>query len=174
MTPLRLRHLFTVLGFVVLVGIGAAIYLLQIENHPVEVNELWQFTPRSSLNGKTRTVRGDIVFDPVSDFQFNALYLVDTESSMEYRAPEYGFWFGIRIDGAWCNIDKEKEMVNCRPFNPTLSTIYEFKGTINLEAVGKKDIMWLSDIDFEKSRQMVNGKWQPIPLGDYTFPMEKP
>lgn len=174
MVPLRWRFTFIVLGFVVLVGIGAAIYLFQIGNRPIGVNQLWQSDSRYSLEGETRTVRGFILFAPASDFQFNALYLMNLETPEEYRSPEYGFWFGIRIDNAWCNIDKEKEMITCEPFNPSLSTTYEFKGTIHLESVGKKDIMWLSDIEFEKSRQMVNGNWQPIPLGEYTFPMEVP
>lgn len=174
MVPRRSRFTLIMLGLVVLVGIGAAVYLSQIENHPVEVNQLWLSDSRASLEGKTRTVRGELLFAPESDFQFNALYLMDPETPEDYRAPEYGYWFGIRIDGAVCNMDKEKEMVTCKPFNPTLATTYRFKGTIHLESVGKKDVMWMSDIDFEKSRQMVNGDWQPIPLGEYTFPIEAP
>lgn len=174
MIPRRSEFKFIVLGLVILVGIGAAYYLFQIENRAVEVNQLWQTDSRSSLEGETRTVRGELLFDPASDFQFNALYLIDPETPEEFRSPEYGFWFGIRIDGTWCNMNKEKEIVTCEPFNPSLSTTYEFKGTIHIESVGKKDVMWLSDIEFEKLRQMVNGKWQPIPLGEYTFPMEAP
>ena len=170
----RSRIILIVLGLVILVGIGAAIFLSQIENRPVEVNQLWLSDSLASLEGKTRTVRGELVFAPASDFQYNALYLMDPDTPEEYRSPEFGFWFGIRIDGALCNIDKEKVMVTCEPFNPTLSSAYKFKGTIHIESVGKKDVMWLSDIDFEKSRQLVNGKWQPIPLGEYTFPIEAP
>jgi hypothetical protein len=163
-----------VIGLVVLIGLSIAGYLSQIENRPIDVNQLRQSDSRSSLEGKTRTVRGELLFAPASDFQYNALYLMDPETPGEYRSPEYGFWFGIRIDGALCTMDEEKEIVTCAPFNPTLPTTYEFKGTIHIESVGKKDVMWLSDIDFEKSRQMVNGKWLPIPLGEYTFPIEAP
>ncbi len=33
--------------------------------------------------------------------------------------------------------------------------------------------MWLSDMDFENSRQMVNGTWQSIPLGEFEIFVEQ-
>lgn len=161
-------------GIILLAAIGAAGYRLWRQNLPIGVNELWEVEPRYSLEGETRTVRGNIIFEPTSDFQFNAVYLVNEGTPTENRSPENGFWFGVRIEGVTCDTDHLAKQVTCEPFDPTRASTYEFKGTLNIETVGKKDILWLSDVDFERSRQLVNGEWQAIPLGSFTIPPEIP
>lgn len=149
MIPLRSRISLILLGLVVLAGIGAAIYLTWLENHPMDVNELWRVTPRYSLEGETRTVRGIVVFDPTSDFQFNGVYLIDTETPDDFHSPVYGFWFGIRVDGVTCSTDTTKTAISCEPFGLIGGDPVELQGTIHLQQIGKKDIMWLTDVNFE-------------------------
>ena len=162
------------LGIILLLLVVVMTFIYWSENRPIGVNKLWQMEnePRK-LEGKTMTVRGDMVCDPLSDFRFNDLYLVDSETPEEYRDPSYGFWFGIKIDGISCTIDTNEGIATCEPFNPCQATAFEFKGTIHLDQVGKKEIMWLSDIQFEQARQFVNGRWQPIPLGKFAFPLKR-
>ncbi len=144
------------------------------EKRPVGVNELWQKEiEHGSLEGKTVTVQGDMIFEPFSDFRFNSIYLMDSETPEEYRMPSYGFWFGVRIDGVSCSADADKSTVTCEPFDPSKAKTFEFKGTIHLGRIGKKEIMWLSDVDFEHSRQLIDGKWEPIPLGEFIIPLER-
>lgn len=169
---LNARIVMLLFGIILVVAIGAAGIRLWQENRPMEVDELWKVEPRYSLAGETRTVRGDVIFDPESDFQFNAVYLVDGSTPVENRVPENGFWFGIRIEGVTCDIDHTARVATCEPFDPTRASTFELKGTLNVEAVGKKDILWLSEVDFEHSRQLVNGEWQPIPLGAFIIPFE--
>jgi hypothetical protein len=143
-------------------------------NRSVGVDELWRMEYENrNLEGNTVTVRGDMLFEPLSDFRFNSVYLVDTESPNSARTPEYGFWFGIGIDGISCSIDTVASLVICEPFDPSQAIAFEFRGKIHLEQIGKKEIMWMSDIDFEHSRQLINGKWEPIPLGEFTIPLER-
>lgn len=162
------------------VGVFALLLVLGIvftywnTNHAFGVNQLWQKEyEHRNLEGKIVTVRGDMVFEPLSDFQFNAIYLVDAETPISYRSPSDGFWFGIRIADASCSVKVSANVVTCEPFDPSRATTFEFKGTVHLKQVGKKEIMWLSDIDFEHSRQLIDGKWEPIPLGEFAIPLEK-
>ncbi len=161
-------------GIILLLVVMAMVFIYWNENHPIGVDQLWQMENESrKLEGKTVTVRGDMVCDPLSDFRFNDLYVVDSETPEEYRAPSYGFWFGVRIDGISCTMDTNKGIVTCEPFNPCQAKTFEFKGTIHLDQVGKKEIMWLSDVEFEQARQLVDNKWQSVPLGSFTFPLER-
>jgi len=161
-------------GIILLLLIMVMIFIYWSENRPIGVNELWQAEyEHRNLEGKTVTVRGDIVCYPLSDFRFNDLYLVDSETPEEYQTPSYGFWFGIKIDGISCMLYTNEGIVTCEPFNPCQATAFEFKGTIHLDQVGKKEIMWLSNVDFEQAHQLVNDKWQPVPLGKFTFPLER-
>jgi len=158
--------------FLLLVFVG--IFISWIEKRPNGVNELWQLDyENNNLEGKTIVVRGDIIFEPLSDFRFNSVYLVDIETPSENRTPSDGFWFGIGIDGVSCVADTNANLVTCEPFDPTQTTTFEFRGTIHVEQIGKKEIMWLSDVDFEHSRQLIDGKWQLIPLGRFLIPLEK-
>lgn len=161
-------------GIILLVAIGAAGYKLWQENHSTSVAEIQDTDPLYSLAGETRTVRGDIIFEPASEFQFNAVYLVNEGTPSDNRIPENGFWFGVRIEGVTCDTDHLAKQVTCEPFDPTRASTYEFKGELNVETVGKKDILWLSDVDFERSRQLVDGEWKAIPLGSFTIPLEIP
>lgn len=168
------KILSTGFGVILLVLVVVMTFIYWGENHPISVEKLWQKeNGPGKLEGKILTVSGDRICDPLSDFRFNSLYLVDSKTSNAYRDPAYGFWFGIRIDGVSCTIDTGAETVTCEPFNPCQATAFEFKGTIHLGQVGKKEIIWLSDIKFDQARQFVNGKWQPIPLGKFTFPLKK-
>ncbi len=138
------------------------------ERQPISIDELWSMQYEGTgLEGKTAVVRGDTIFDPHSDFRFNALYLVDTQTPSERRDPAYAFWFGIRIDDISCETGESAATWVCQPFDPSQTTAFEFKGTIHLTQVGKRPVIWLSDIDFEHSRQLVDGIWQSIPLGEF-------
>jgi hypothetical protein len=164
---------------VILVGtslfllISVGVFISLFANRPVGVNELWEREYKNrNVEGKTVVVRGDILFEPFSDFRFNAVYIVDSETSMNLRSPSFAFWFGVGIDGVSCVMDGVESLMTCEPFDPTQGTVYEFKGTIHVDQIGKKEIMWLSDIDFENSRQLINGQWKPIPLGKFEIPLE--
>jgi len=69
-------------------------------------------------------------------------------------------------------MSRKYQISTCQPIDPTVASNFEFKGTIHIASVGKKEIMWLSDIDFESSRQLVDEKWQSIPLGKFVIPLE--
>jgi hypothetical protein len=154
------------IGFLILAGL-ITIFSLRKSPQPIEVQDLWDMRYDGlELEDRTVIIRGDSIFDPNSDFRFNAFYLVDSQTANEYRTPEYAFWFGIRIDGLTCRAKESKPDWICEPFDPRQATIFEFKGTVHLKQIGKRPIMWLSDVDFENSRQMINGTWQSIPLGE--------
>ena len=167
----RLTILLVSAFLLVLISVGVFASLLA--NRPVGVNELWEreYTNRN-LEGKTMVVRGDILFEPFSEFRFNSVYIVDSDASIDLRSPSFAFWFGVGIDGVSCIVDDIENLMTCQPFDPTRAKMFEFKGTINIDQVGKKEIMWLSNINFENSRQFVDGKWQPIPLGKFVIPLE--
>jgi hypothetical protein len=168
----RIRSIATGVFAVLLVSMMIFVYWQA--NRSVGVNELWRREYENrNLEGKTVTVRGDIIFDPLSDFRFNSVYLVDTSSPHSDRTPENGFWFGIRIDDLSCSIDTDARLATCEPFDPSQATAFEFRGTIRLKQIGKKEIMWMSDIDFEHSHQLIDGEWEPIPLGEFTIPLER-
>jgi len=174
MVQQKSRIISVAIGIFFLLLVTVGILIAWIENRPMGVIELWQIeSENKNLEGKTVLVRGDVLFDPFSDFRFNAIYLVDPETPSEYRTPSHGFWFGIRIDGVSCIVDTVANLMTCEPFDPSQATAFEFKGMVHLEQIGKKEIMWLSDIDFEHSRQWMDGKWQPIPLGKFILPLEK-
>jgi len=161
-------------GVFLLLLISVGVFISLFTNRSVGVEELWKKEYENrKLEGMTVIVRGDILFEPLSDFQFNDIYLVDTETPSEHRTTSYAFWFGIGIEGVSCTIDTIGNLISCEPFDPTKATAFEFKGTIHLDQVGKKEIMWLSDIDFEHSHQLIDGEWQPIPLGEFVIPLEK-
>ncbi|HSM70539.1 MAG TPA: hypothetical protein VK851_03265 [Anaerolineales bacterium] len=158
----------------ILLLITVGFFVSLFVNHPVGVEELWKREYRNrNLEGKTVVVRGDILFEPFSDFRFNAVYIVDSDTAMNLRSPSFAFWFGVGIDGVSCVVEDGKNLMTCEPFDPTHGAVYEFKGTINIDQIGKKEIMWLSDIDFENSRQLVNGEWEPIPLGKFIVQFEE-
>jgi hypothetical protein len=163
------RILFAAIGVVLLLFTALGIYMAWVQNRPLGVNEVWQLDFEKSLDGRTVTVKGDVLIDPLSDFKYNKIYIIDSETPVDFRTPEYGFWFGIGIDGASCVVDSLAKSATCEPFDPGLETTYLFKGTLHVEPVGKKDIMWLSDIDFEGSRCLIDGKWQPVQLGKFSI-----
>jgi hypothetical protein len=138
-------------GVVILILVtGIALLLSLKEKRPIGVDEL-RSMPKdgAELEGKTVLVGGDTIFDPYSDFGFNALYLVDTQTPSERRYPGYAFWFGIGIDDVSCETDGNTATWVCQPLDPSQATAFEFKGTVHLDFVGKRPVMSLSDIDFE-------------------------
>jgi len=38
--------------------------------------------------------------------------------------------------------------------------------------VGKKAILWLSDIDLAHSQQLINGEWRAIQAGKFIIPLK--
>ena len=164
--------LATVVVLAVALGL-AGIFISWNATSPRDVNDLWQLElANRDLEGRAVIARGVVVFDPFSDFRFNALYLLDPSTPLVLRTPENGFWFGIGIDGASCSVTTTAGTAACEPFDPTQAAAYEFNGTLQLAQVGKKKVMWLSDVDFAHSRQLVDGKWQPIPLGQFVIPIK--
>jgi hypothetical protein len=168
------RKILIVASSIVLFIILSAAAMIWLRNRAVSVNDLWgiEYSNRN-LEGKTVTVRGDIIFEPLSDFRFNNVFLIDSSTVADLRLPENGFWFGIGIGNISCITNKYEMSVTCEPFDPSRATTYQFKGVVHLDQVGKKEIMWLSDIDFNHSRQLVDGKWQPIPIGKFIVPVKK-
>jgi hypothetical protein len=174
MVPQKSRTILVAIGIFALLSVLVLIFAYLEANQSVSVDELWRIESENrNLEEKTVTVRGDILFEPLSDFRLNSIYLVDSEAPISDRSPEHGFWFGIQIDGISCSIDTVASLVTCQPFDPSQATTFEFRGKIHLEQIGKKEIMRMSEVDFEYSRQLINGKWEPIPLGEFSFPLER-
>jgi hypothetical protein len=155
------------LGLLLLVLAG--LLGMGIQDHPLGIDELWRRQlGGQNLDGKTVLLRGEPIFDPHSDFRFNALYLVDAGTSEVFREPEFAFWFGIRIESFSCA--EGAGQLTCGPFDPRPAQALEFRGTLHVEQVGKKAILWLSDVDFAEARQLIGGRWQPLPFGEFTVP----
>ena len=75
------RIISIAMGMFVLLSILALVFVYWEANRSVGVNELWQIEyQRRNLEGKTVIVRGDMVFEPLSDFRFNSVYLVNAGS----------------------------------------------------------------------------------------------
>jgi len=140
------RAIIAAIGVAVLALLLASVWLLVVRNQaPIDVDELWDMQYEGEeLEGRTITVRGDAVFDPQSDFRFNALYLVDSLTPAERRTPEDGFWFGIRIDGFACQAGKRAVYLVCSPFDPSRARTFEFKGEVHTTQVGKRRVIRLS------------------------------
>ena len=135
------------------------------------VNQLWQMMLEDKkLEGKSMTVRGDAIFMPQSDFKFNALYLVDSDTEADFRQPEYAFWFGIRVEDLSCSAGDNAW--TCEPFDPSQAEAFQLNGTLHTKQVGKKDILWLSGIDLAHSQQLINGEWRPIQAGKFIIPLK--
>ena len=159
-----------VIGLMGLLALGSILILDR--QRPYHVNQLQQMLLEGKkLEGKRVTVRGDAIFMPQSDFKFNALYLVNSGSEVDFRQPEYAFWFGIRIDDLSCSEDEDTW--TCEPFDPSQAQAFELRGTLHSAQAGKKDILWLSGIDVARSRQLINGEWQPIRAGKFTIPLNR-
>ncbi|MCP4373744.1 MAG: hypothetical protein GY797_37430 [Deltaproteobacteria bacterium] len=79
------------------------IFFLRKSPQSVGIHDLWNMRHDGmELEERTVVVRGDSIFNPNSEFRFNAFYLVDSQTDDKYRSPEYAFWFGIRIDDITC------------------------------------------------------------------------
>lgn len=163
------RTAYISLGLLLLVLAG--LLGVGIQDHPLGINELYPRQAGShNLNGKTVLLRGEPIFEPHSDFRFNVLYLVDAEAPESLRDPAFGFWFGARIEGFACTAGAG-ELV-CGPFDPRRAQALEFRGTLHVEQVGKKAILWLSDVDFAEARQRVGGDWQPLVVEQFAIPLD--
>jgi hypothetical protein len=168
------RRTVIMAGGIVLFLVLTVASIIWARNRPISVNDLWGIEySRRNLEGKTVIVRGDIIFEPFSDFRFNNVFLVDSSTLVDLRTPEDGFWFGVGIGGISCIPNKYPMSVTCEPFDPGQATTYQFRGVVHMEQIGKKEIMWLSDIDFSKARQLVDGKWQEIPIGKFIVPVKE-
>ena len=153
--------------------ISTVIIDYEITNLSIGVEENWEKDYASqNVDGKDVTIRGDILFEPLKGFHFYDVYLVDTETPIERRTHDYAVWFGVGLADIHCFVDNEQKIATCQPFDPTAASEFEFKGTVHFAPIGKKEIMWLSEIDFENSRQLVNGEWEPIPLGKFIVQFE--
>jgi hypothetical protein len=163
-----------------LIALGAGIVLLLAlavliafnSERAIGINDLWQMQmERKNLEGKTVKIRGVPIFEPQSDFEYNAFYLVDSGTEETYRYPDYAFWFGVRIDDLACSGDENTW--TCEPFDPSQAEAFELTGKLHITAVGKKDVMGLSGIDLAHSRQLIDGEWQPIQPGKFVIPLLK-
>lgn len=153
-----------------LVMVGVALLALgwtitHFHNRPIGVDEVWNMYYRGkSLEGKTLTIKGDVVFDPQPEYPFLDLYLVDSNTSSDQRVAgaSYAHWFGIGVPEFTC--ESIETQITCYPFNPDQVGQFELKGTLYLIPSGKRPLIFLANIDFEQSRQFVNESWQPIEL----------
>lgn len=150
-----------------LVIIVPFVYLFVQESQTVGVDQLWR--EKYNLESQTVAVRGVSVFDPHYDYG-PRLWLVDDQASANERQSRYAFYFGIEIAELECD-DNGTTMV-CRPFDPGQADAFIFKGTLHLSPAGMFPVMDLIDIDFEQSRQLINGEWLPIPLGEFEIPID--
>jgi hypothetical protein len=157
-------------GAILLLALG--LLIAHIADRAMGINDLWQRQiEHRNLDGKVVKVRGLAIFEPQSDFKYNTLYLVDSDTEEAYRQPDYAFWFGIRIDDLSCSADDDTW--TCEPFDPSQAQALELTGTLHITPVGKKDVMSLSGIDLAQSRQMINGKWLPIHTGKFIIPLRR-
>jgi hypothetical protein len=160
------------IGILLLTLIG--FFMTWAAKRPLGVNELWRQRSENKIqNGDTVFVSGDILYQPDVDFGFDGIYLVDIETPDEQRTLVDGFWFGLRIADGSCIQDRDPNRLICEPFDPAQAKTFQFKGTIHFGFVGKKEVMWLADIDFEQSRRRIDGTWRDIPLGKFNIRIDK-
>jgi hypothetical protein len=165
------KILLTVCGMAVVFVIGWGIVQVAIQHQAIEVGDLEQMLyDGQEVDGRTLIIQGDAVFDLQPDNYPNGLYLIDTQTPNDRRDTAYGYWFGIAIADLTCTV--HDKTVICQPFDPSHATAFEFTGTVHSAQAGKRRVMWLSNLDFEKSRQFMNGKWQPLSLGQFELPMK--
>jgi len=157
--------------FLLLLIIASLLFIY--ENYrPRNVNEVWKLEySKGNLEGKVITVRGDIIFDPNSDFQFNGVFLIDSHAPIDLRTPADGFWFGISLPEVLCVVGKTDQDYICKPFDPTQAQSYQFWGVIHLRQIGEKKIMSLTNLDFDRSKLYINGRWQSISTGTFLIPV---
>jgi hypothetical protein len=164
----------TAIGVIILLLTLIGFFMTWAAKRPLGINELWRLRYENKIqDGETVFVSGELLFQPESDFRFNAIYLVDTGTPNEQRIPEDGFWFGLRLADVSCIQDTDPSRFTCVPFDPVQAKSYQFKGTIHFEAVGKKEVMWLANIDFDRSRRRIDGTWRDIPLGKFNIRIDK-
>jgi hypothetical protein len=168
---LVLKTRLLLIAMIVLVLALTAIVLLVrpfiLQPQAMRVDQLWH--SKRNLEGQIVAVRGVPVFDPHADYG-SSLFLVDDQTSAADREPKYAVWFGIGIADLKCE-DKGTTTI-CRPFDPSQADVFVFKGTLHLIPAGMFPVMELSDIDFEQSRQLINGEWLPISLGEFEIPSD--
>ena len=158
----RSKILLFVFGISLLLLAGWGTFHLLGQNRPISVDELWDmYYEGKTFQGKGIVVRGNAFLHP----QFHRLWLLNPEMELPTA-----YWFGVEIDELTCEVS-DTTMI-CQPFDPTQATAFEFRGTLHLRQMGKLTFMGLSDIDFEHSRQLIDGKWQSIPIGKFELSVE--
>ncbi len=149
------------------------------------VSEVWR--DAASLDGERIRVRGQadfrlipyhplqvggcVVGEDRDKFQISGrLALLDQDS----QDPERGLFISessLHCEGDMCK-------VVCSPFAPTAhatwggsETIeaFEFAGTLRVDDQGGTLVLILEDIDLQASQRLFEGKWGPIPTGDFTY-----
>lgn len=169
---LRSRSVRSVLFSVVALASAAAVIALRINQMPhfIGVRDIWetQFSSQT-LAAKRVAVRGRAFFDHHADHK-PTLYLVDERTPENQMTGGYAGWFGIRIADLAC--DTKGIYAICRPFDPTRAAAFEFVGTVHEDPAGMLAIFSLSDIDFGHSRGLIDGTWQPIPVGEFQVPLQ--
>ncbi len=72
----------------------------------------------------------------------------------------------IRIEGVDCRGNECG--ITCRPIDPRAAQTYEFVGRVSLKYWNERPSeIFLTNVDFNASLQLVNGAWEPIPGGEF-------
>lgn len=158
---------------VLLAGGAVIIYHVNNPTQYITVDGLWDaYYAGENLEGKVVIIRGKAVYDIDSQFRFNSFFLVDNNALPEQLTPEYGFWFGVSIPEVECEYVQNQTIMICQPFDPRQATSFELRGTLHVMQVGKKTVFGLTEVDFENSRLLIDGKWHPIMLGEFEIPID--
>lgn len=74
---------------------------------------------------------------------------------------------GVKISESSFDCNGDYCRLTCSPFEVVAQRMYEFVGTLK---VNEKSEFILENIDLDRSRQLVEGKWLSIQNGDFVIP----
>lgn len=173
----KIRHLsILILLLFLLVG-------CQEDEEVLTVAEVWQNA--AALDGQRIRVRGPgrLIYEP---FHPNQVGGCSPEASANPAITGKAFLFeGTRdnpgreiiISPSSLTCEGNTCQVTCRPFQPPENLfgfvdkqpgVYEFVGTLQVETESGQDVLFLDKIDIKSSRRLIDGRWEPIPTGEFS------
>lgn len=154
--------------------------LYYVRTQPLTVRQAWIF--RSLTNGHTVKIRG--FFGPMTTTRTLALcdpprcdcnrteakWMVLSASPSAAVVPANGL-----IESSITNCTGDECSLTCSPVDPTIQDEVEVVGkAIFVPQEGGKgypDHLFIDDIDYQKLRRSVNGRWEPVPMGEFIIPV---
>jgi len=178
--PAQVKQRKVFLFMLSLIGLGLAgmIATMLIHNRCYSVGEVWKYA--LILNGSRICVKGKadtlvyqtlLLCDPPScDCNKSGASLTLVSDDKIVRNPRVSMVDTITIFEPVCTGNECS--LTCTPIDPFAADDYRFVGRLTTSYLsdGRMAHLELANVDLSASRQMVNGDWQPLPIGKFTRP----